>query len=104
LPIHYDGDEDEEVKAMEAEDSAVEDGSTDVSEILKDELPKDAGPLSVVKKVGHSIYFLTVLFNFCYFSSASLSTRLLYPSTPTALQEVCKEAYTGVFDIQGGQT
>src|ERR1700735_2975377 len=48
LPIHYDGDEDEDVKAMEAEDLAeAEDGSTEIDEILKDELPKDVASLSV---------------------------------------------------------
>ena len=52
LPVHYDGDEDEEVEAMEAEDLvATEDGRTKIDEILEDELPKDASSLSVVKKV-----------------------------------------------------
>ena len=52
LPVHYNRDEDEEVKAMEAEDLvAVEDGRTEINEISKDELPKDASSLSVVKKV-----------------------------------------------------
>jgi hypothetical protein len=52
LPVHYDGDEDEEVKAMEAEDLvAAEDGRTEIDEILEDELLKDASSLSVVKKV-----------------------------------------------------
>jgi hypothetical protein len=50
--VHYDGDEDEEVKAMEAEDLvAAEGGRTEIDEILDDELPEDASSLSVVKKV-----------------------------------------------------
>ena len=52
LPVHYDGDEDEEVKAMEAEDLvAVEDGRTEIDKILNDVLPKNTSSLSVVKKV-----------------------------------------------------
>ena len=50
--MHYDRDEDEEVKAMEAEDLvAAEDGRTKINEILDDELPKDASSLSVMKRV-----------------------------------------------------
>jgi hypothetical protein len=52
LPVHYDGDEDEEVKAMEAEDLvAMEDGRTEIDKILEDGLPKDASSLSIMKKV-----------------------------------------------------
>jgi hypothetical protein len=52
LPVYYDGDEDEEVKVMEAEGLvAVEDGRTKIDETLEDELLKDASSLSVVKKV-----------------------------------------------------
>jgi hypothetical protein len=53
--MHYDGDEDEEVKVMEAEVLvAVEDGRTEIDKILEDELPKDASSLSIVKKVSHA--------------------------------------------------
>ena len=53
LPIHYDADEDEDVREMEAEaiDEARKDDMNDADEILKDELPKDAATLSIVKKV-----------------------------------------------------
>ena len=52
LPVHYNGDEDEEVKAMEAEDLVTaEDGRTKIDEILDDELLKDTSSLSIMKKV-----------------------------------------------------
>jgi hypothetical protein len=52
LLIHYDVDNDEDVKAMEAEDLVeAEDGSTELDNILKDELPKNTASMSVVKKI-----------------------------------------------------
>ena len=68
LPVHYNGDEDEEVKAMEAEDLvAAEDGRTEIDEILEDELPKDASSLSVVKKV--SLAWVQCLKSNCFLTA-----------------------------------
>ena len=40
------------MEAMEAEDLvAIEDGRTEIDEILEDEFPKDASSLSIMKKV-----------------------------------------------------
>jgi len=53
LPAHYDVDQDEDLQEMEAEvleDDTV-DGTTEIDEVLGDELPKDVALLSVVKRV-----------------------------------------------------
>jgi hypothetical protein len=105
LPIHYDGDEDEEVKAMEDEDLAeAEDGSIEIGEILKDELPKEAATLSVVKKVTYFVLFLTAYSNSFISAPHYCQQDCRIPSTPSALQKVCEKALHRSFDIQGCQT
>lgn len=49
LPMHYNADMDPEQQEMEL--NAVEDGLTEINEVMKDELLKDASTLSNVKKV-----------------------------------------------------
>jgi hypothetical protein len=106
LPIHYDGDEDEDVKAMEAEDLAeAEDGNTEIDEILKDELPKDVASLSVVKKAGCCIRTIP---NSCsqplIVAASHRQQDRCIAATPSALQKVCKEALQWSINVKGCQT
>lgn len=98
LPVHYNGDEDEDVRAMEAEELLdSEDGSTKVDEVLKDELPEDAVSLSVVKKV-----FFWFIHSVCrahkfYLSSESLSTKLSHPRNAVSVSNGARKSITAEF-------
>lgn len=51
-PVHYNVNKNKDQREMELE-KLVEDGETEVDEVLKDELPKDIEKLSSVQKVSH---------------------------------------------------
>ena len=90
---------------MEAEDLAeAEDRSIEIGEILKDELPKEAVTLSVVKKVTYFVLFLTAYSNSFISALHYCQQDCHIPSIPSALQKVCEKALHRSFDTLGCQT
>lgn len=76
LPVHYNPDEDEELKEMEQEKyDETESSEVGEDEVSAEELPEDAEALSPVKKV-RSIYYPVLFYTYHSCSFGQLSTKL----------------------------
>ena len=89
LPIHYDADMDPEQQEMEL--NAVEDGLTEINEVMKDELPKDASTLSNIKKVCIFQMNQANIHILCLPASYNCPQDLLYTTVPQSFSQTHEE-------------